>query len=274
MKNNCGISQHYKFVANIASDRRSLLKRSLQIFLVAALIVWSLKNVGFSLKELIQGLDGIVDIVGRMLPPKTDKWRGLVKPVVETVNISIIGTFIATIIAVPLGILAAKNISPNGVFYSLSRLLLNTIRTIPDMVFALIFVSAVGLGPLSGVLAIGVSSSGMLGKFLADSIEGAEQGKIDAIKATGASYMQILIYGVIPQITANFISLVLFRWEMNFRSSTVLGIVGAGGIGFELITSIRLFQYKETTMILLSILLVVILVDFISNSIRNSLNAD
>lgn len=274
MKNNCGISQHYKFVANIASDRRSLLKRSLQIFLVAALIVWSLKNVGFSLKELIQGLDGIVDIVGRMLPPKTDKWRGLVKPVVETVNISIIGTFIATIIAVPLGILAAKNISPNGVFYSLSRLLLNTIRTIPDMVFALIFVSAVGLGPLPGVLAIGVSSSGMLGKFLADSIEGAEQGKIDAIKATGASYMQILIYGVIPQITANFISLVLFRWEMNFRSSTVLGIVGAGGIGFELITSIRLFQYKETTMILLSILLVVILVDFISNSIRNSLNAD
>lgn len=274
MKNNCGISQHYKFVANIASDSRSLLKRSLQIFLVAALIVWSLKNVGFSLKELIQGLDGIVDIVGRMLPPKTDKWRGLVKPVVETVNISIIGTFIATIIAVPLGILAAKNISPNGVFYSLSRLLLNTIRTIPDMVFALIFVSAVGLGPLPGVLAIGVSSSGMLGKFLADSIEGAEQGKIDAIKATGASYMQILIYGVIPQITANFISLVLFRWEMNFRSSTVLGIVGAGGIGFELITSIRLFQYKETTMILLSILLVVILVDFISNSIRNSLNAD
>lgn len=274
MKNNCGISQHYKFVANIASDSRSLLKRSLQIFLVAALIVWSLKNVGFSLKELIQGLDGIVDIVGRMLPPKTDKWRGLVKPVVETVNISIIGTFIATIIAVPLGILAAKNISPNGVFYSLSRLLLNTIRTIPDMVFALIFVSAVGLGPLPGVLAIGVSSSGMLGKFLADSIEGSEQGKIDAIKATGASYMQILIYGVIPQITANFISLVLFRWEMNFRSSTVLGIVGAGGIGFELITSIRLFQYKETTMILLSILLVVILVDFISNSIRNSLNAD
>ncbi len=112
MKNNCGISQHYKFVANIASDRRSLLKRSLQIFLVAALIVWSLKNVGFSLKELIQGLDGIVDIVGRMLPPKTDKWRGLVKPVVETVNISIIGTFIATIIAVPLGSWLLKTSAP------------------------------------------------------------------------------------------------------------------------------------------------------------------
>ena len=102
----------------------------------------------------------------------------------------------------------------------------------------------------------------------------SDQGKIDAIRATGANYMQVLVYAVIPQITAEFISLVLFRWEMNFRSSTVLGIVGAGGIGFELITSIRLFQYKETTMILLGILLVVILVDFVSNSIRNSLNVD
>ena len=101
--------------------------------------------------------------------------RSLVKPIVETVNISIIGTFIAVIIAIPLGIAAAKNISPNALFYNLSRLLFNTIRTIPDMVFALIFVAAVGLGPLPGVLAIGVSSSGMLGKFLADSIEGTDQ---------------------------------------------------------------------------------------------------
>lgn len=274
MKNNDTAGSKYRFVGNAGSDRRLLLRKALQISVVIALIVWSFYSVGFSLKELFQGLDGIADIVGRMFPPKVDKWRSLVKPIVETVNISIIGTFIAVIIAIPLGIAAAKNISPNALFYNLSRLLLNTIRTIPDMVFALIFVAAVGLGPLPGVLAIGVSSSGMLGKFLADSIEGTDQGKIDAIRATGANYMQVLVYAVIPQITAEFISLVLFRWEMNFRSSTVLGIVGAGGIGFELITSIRLFQYKETTMILLGILLVVILVDFVSNSIRNSLNVD
>ena len=274
MKNSRIVSTKYRLVVNASSDGWLLLKRMLQVVAVVAVIIWSFYSIGFSLKELIQGLDGIVDIAGRMFPPKVSKWRGIVKPIVETINISVSGTFIAVLLSIPLGILAAKNISPNGFFYNLSRLLLNTIRTIPDMVFALIFVAAVGLGPLPGVLAIGVSSSGMLGKFLADSIEGTNQGKIDAIRATGANYLQVLVYGVIPQITAEFISLVLFRWEMNFRSSTVLGIVGAGGIGFDLITSIRLFQYKETTTILLGILLVVILVDFISNSIRNSLNAD
>ena len=101
-----------------------------------------------------------------MFPPKVSKWRGLVKPIVETINISVSGTFIAVLLAIPLGILAAKNISPNGFFYNLSRLLLNTIRTIPDMVFALIFVAAVGLGPLPGVLAIGISSSGCWESFL------------------------------------------------------------------------------------------------------------
>lgn len=274
MKNSRIANVKYRLVVNASSNKWLLLRRMLQVIAVIAVIIWSFYSIDFSLKALIEGLDGIVDIAVRMFPPKVSKWRGLVKPIVETINISVSGTFIAVLLAIPLGILAAKNISPNGFFYNLSRLLLNTIRTIPDMVFALIFVAAVGLGPLPGVLAIGVSSSGMLGKFLADSIEGTNQGKIDAIRATGANYMQVLVYGVIPQITAEFISLVLFRWEMNFRSSTVLGIVGAGGIGFDLITSIRLFQYKETTTILLGILLVVILVDFISNSIRNSLNTE
>ena len=136
------------------------------------------------------------------------------------------------------------------------------------MVFALIFVAAVGLGPFPGVLGIGVSSTGMLGKFFADAIENVDNGPLDALKATGAKKIQVITYAVIPQILPEFVSVALFRWEMNFRASTIVGIVGAGGIGFELMTSMRLFNYQKMTLILIIILVIVTAVDTISSFIR------
>lgn len=261
----------YKFINNYNNNKRYLLEKFVYFLIFITLVVWSGKSINFNFLKLRKGFYGILDILSRMFPPAFYLLPNLIRPTIETVQMSICGTILAVIISIPLGLLAARNISPNMAIYQASRLLLNTIRAIPEMIFALIFVAAVGLGPFPGTLAIGFSSSGMLGKFIADSIEGVDQGPLDALRATGAEPAQVFIYSVIPQIMPEFISVALFRWEMNFRASTILGIVGAGGIGFELTASMRLFKYKETTMVLAVILVVVSIVDFISNTIRKKI---
>lgn len=237
------------------------------LFLLAVLW-WSAVGTNLNFGRLQGGLQALLDIGGRMFPPKYSSLPRLVKPTLETIQISIWGTILAILLSIPLGMLAARNISPHPVLYHISRLLLNTLRAIPDVIFALIFVAAVGLGPFPGVLGIGISSAGMLGKFLGDSIENVDKGPLDALKATGAKKLQIITYAVAPQILPEFVSLSLFRWEMNFRASTIIGIVGAGGIGFELMTSMRLFNYKDMTLILIIILIIVSIVDTISGVIR------
>lgn len=261
----------YKFVSQHINDRKYLVKKFIYYLIFVIILIWSGKNVNFNFIKLKEGVHGILDILNRMFPPAFYLIPNLIKPTIETIQISICGTILAILIAVPLGLFAARNISPNPVIYYFSRLLLNAIRAIPEMVFALIFVAAVGLGPFPGTLAIGFSSSGMLGRFLADSIEGIDQGVLNALKATGAKPVQVLVYSIIPQIMPEFVSTALFRWEMNFRASTILGMVGAGGIGFELMASMRLFKYKEMIMILIVVLIVVSIVDFISSTIRKKI---
>ena len=235
---------------------------------VVGVYLWSAEGTHLNIFTLLEGLHGVGDIFSRMLPPRLDILPRLVRPAVETLQISIWGTTLGVILSVPLGLLAAKNVSPGKVTYVLGRELLNLLRAIPEMVMALIFVASVGLGPFPGVLAVAFHSTGMLGKFLADSIESVDVGPVEALQATGARPMQVFAYAVVPQILPEFVSLCLFRWEMNFRSSTVLGIVGAGGLGFELITSMRLFRYDEMTTIILLILAFVALVDFLASRIR------
>lgn len=235
---------------------------------VLALYWWSAEGTRLNVYSLLEGLHGVGDIFVRMFPPRLDVLPKLVDPAVETVQISIWGTTLGVLFSIPLGILAAKNVTPNRLTYVFGRQILNLLRAIPEMVMALIFVASVGLGPFPGVLAVAFHSTGMLGKFLADSIENVDPGPMEALVSTGARSRQIFAYAVVPQILPEFVSLCLFRWEMNFRSSTVLGIVGAGGLGFELITSMRLFRYQEMTTIILLILAFVALVDFLASRIR------
>ena len=237
---------------------------------VALLILfgWSAEGVRLDPVSFLSGLGGVKDILGRLFPPDFSVLPKLIAPAIETVQISIWGTSLGILFCIPLGILAAKNVTPNRLIYIASRQTLNVLRAIPDMVMALIFVASVGLGPFPGVLAVAFHSVGMLGKFLADSIENVDPGPVEALAATGARARQRFAYAVVPQILPEFVSLCLFRWEMNFRSSTVLGIVGAGGLGFELITSMRLFRYQEMTMTILLILAVVAVVDTLSSQIR------
>lgn len=270
---NDGLSARERYI-HVSSTPPSLQSRLSWIgwaVLLLAVYWWSAVGTRLNLANLFGGLHGIGDIFSRMLPPNFSALPRMLAPALETVQISIWGTTLGILIAIPLGLCAAANIAPHKSIYYLARLVLNFLRAVPEMVMALIFVAAVGLGPFPGVLAVAFHSVGMLGKFLAESIENVDTDPIDALTATGAGKTQVFVYSVVPQIMPSFVALCLFRWEMNFRSSTVLGIVGAGGLGFELISSMRLFRYQDMTMIILLILTVVTLVDGVSSLIRKRL---
>ncbi len=247
------------------------LKRLVLVIFLGIVYIWSAAGTHLSAAELVKGVPQMADIVGRMLPPNLTILPRLVNPTIETIQISIWGTTLAIFFTIPFGLIAARNISPHPLLYNAGRFVLNAARSISEIIFALIFVAAVGLGPFPGVLALAFHSVGMLGKFLADSIENIDPGPVEALLATGANKWQVITYAIIPQVLPEFVTLCLYRWELNFRSATILGIVGAGGIGFELITSMRLFMYQDMTTILLIILVMVIGVDYVSSYIRSKI---
>ena len=184
------------------------------------------------------------------------------------------GTLLGIVLAVPLGFLAARNLHGNRWLYQGTRQLLNVIRSINELILALVFVSAVGLGPFPGVLALALHGVGMLGKFFAESIEEIDQGPIEALQATGARPLQVIAFGVLPQVITAWIAVVLYRFEVNLRSATVLGMVGAGGLGFELVSSLKLFKYQETATCILVITLMVVLADLLSNRLRHAIQGN
>lgn len=221
-----------------------------------------------SFSELMKGMPWIADFLGRMLPPNWEFMQKLVKPAIETIQIAIWGTLLAIVLAVPVCFLAARNISPSLVVFHATRQVLNVARGINEIILALIFVAAVGLGPFPGVLALALHGAGMLGKFFAESIEDIDQGPIEALRSTGAGPIQIIIFGVIPQVVTSWIAVVLYRFETNLRQATVLGMVGAGGIGFELVGSMKLFQYQDTATCILVIVVMVMAADYASSKLR------
>jgi phosphonate transport system permease protein len=208
------------------------------------------------------------DLLSRSLPPSFENWRRWVYPILETLAMSIGGTFIAIVMSVPLGFLAAANTTPNRVVYVLSRLVLNFLRAVPELVLGLVFVVAVGFGPLPGVLALGLHSAGMVGKFFAEIIEHVDNAPVEAARAAGARPLQVIAKGILPQIASKMADVSVYRWEHNFRASTILGMVGAGGIGFQLDAARRMFDYQEMTAILLVILACVTVVDGFSSWLR------
>ncbi|MEM9726111.1 MAG: phosphonate ABC transporter, permease protein PhnE, partial [Pseudomonadota bacterium] len=159
---------------------------------------------------------------------------------------------------------------PNAAAYQAARLVLNTLRAIPELIMGIVFVAAVGFGMLPGVLALGLHSVGMVGKFFAEAIEHAHRAPIEAAEATGATRMQVITHGVTPQVFPKFADVAMYRWEYNFRASTVMGMVGAGGIGTELVGSLRLLDYPQVGAIMLVILVAVTIVDSLSNMMRRA----
>jgi len=239
------------------------------VVLVSVIILWwAAQGSGLSLTELIKGGPWIWDFLTRMLPPNFGFAEALVKPALETIQIAIWGTLLAIIMAVPICFFAARNLSPSAFVFHSTRQVLNIARGINEIILALIFVAAVGLGPFAGVIALAIHGAGMLGKFFAESIEEIDQGPIEALRSTGAGPIQVIIFGVIPQVVTAWIAVCLYRFETNLRQATVLGMVGAGGIGFELVGSMKLFQYKDTAMCILVIVVMVMTADYASNKLR------
>jgi phosphonate transport system permease protein len=173
------------------------------------------------------------------------------------------------VVAFPVGFLAARNTSPHPLMYHSVRAVLNLLRTIPDLALGLLFVAAVGLGAFAGTLALAIHTATVLGKLLSESVENIDEGVVEAVRATGAGYTQILSFAVLPQILPDLISFTLYRLETNIRAASVLGLIGAGGIGYLMNTSFRTFQYQEAAAIVLVLIALVMLVDYVSSRLRN-----
>jgi phosphonate transport system permease protein len=232
-------------------------------------LAWAAQGARLDTAELIRGLPWITDFLGRMLPPNfAYVGERLVEPALQTLQIALWGTVLSVVLALPVCFFAAKNLSPHPVVYHVLRQVLNILRGINELILALIFVAAVGLGPFAGVLALALHGAGMVGKFFAESIEEIDQGPLETMRASGCSTLKLIMFTVLPQVMPTWIGVVLYRLEANIRISAVLGMIGAGGIGFELITSMKMFEYENTAACVLVILALVFTTDVISARLR------
>ena len=260
-----------------AASREDVLKRyasgwtkgALQVgglVLIVLIAAWYVGLLDGSV--LLDGLPSIGTLMAESFPPDFSNALSWWGPLLDTLAMSIAGTAIAVIFSLGLAFLAARNTSPHPVVFHVTRTLLNALRSVPELIMGIIFVAAVGFGALPGVLALGLHSIGMVGKFFAEAIEHVDEAPVEAARAAGATPLQVLWHAVLPQVTPQFADVAIYRWEYNFRASTVMGMVGAGGIGFELMGSLRIMQYQEVSAILLVILLMVTIVDAISGHLR------
>lgn len=257
------------------------------IVTIVAVVVayrWGLEGTQVDAGEFLAGLPGIWNFLVRLMPPVLEmiNWTvpftsvqiqapAVVFSIIETLQMAVIGTSLAIVLSLPFGLLAARNTSPHPWVYQATRLFLNANRAIPEIIFALIFVAAVGLGPFGGVMALAVGSVGSLSKVYAESIEAIDPQQVLAVRATGSSALQVFLYSVIPQAMPLMASYSLLFFEHNVRSATILGLVGAGGIGFTLQKYMSLFQYHYLMGALILIILMVTVVDRLSAQLRQRL---
>ena len=252
--------------------RKSGQSKLTWLFIVIIIIIAiCFQQVDFSFLKLVQGIPQMASFARGAFPPDFTNITSMLLSMLQTIEISIVGTVVAVILSLMLCLGASSNFSPNKVVYIICRTILNLFRSISEQIVALLFVTSVGLGAFSGALALSVHSAGMMGKFFSEAIENIDEGQVEALRATGATKWQVIRYAVLPQVLPEFITTILYRWETNIRSATVLGMVGAGGIGFDLVTSVRLFQYQETSAIILLTLVTVIFIDQINNRLRSKI---
>lgn len=193
----------------------------------------------------------------------------LLAKMLETIEMTILGTAIAIVLSLPMGILAARNATPHIAVYRVTRDVLSLMRALPELVWALVFVSAVGLGPLPGVMALAFVTVGFMGKFFAEAIEVVDQKAVEGVRAHGAGWLQVRLFAMLPQALPDFVGTVMYILDHNLRAAAILGLVGAGGIGYDLVMSMRLFQYDRLLLIALAIYLVVTLLDRASDRLRS-----
>lgn len=248
-----------------------LLRFSLYLLGLAA-IVQSIRQIEIIPEFLLDAPEQMADLLNRMWPIDWAHYPASIHDaLLETIHIASLGTMIAMILAIPIGLLAANNLTPNRLVNFLARLLLVSSRSVNSLVWALLFIAIFGPGALAGTLAIAFRSVGFIGKLISEAIQEAHSGPIEALTATGARCGSLIQYGYWPQIKPAFWSIALLRWDINVRESAVLGLVGAGGIGMALDTALNLFQWGRVAMVLIAIFAIVILAELLMTRIRQQI---
>ena len=250
------------------TPRQRLARFSIYLMLVAG-IVWSLRTIEVIPEFLYDAPAQMKDLLVRMWPVDWAHYAGGVHgPLVETLHIATLGTILAVVMAIPVGILAATNVVPFKPLNYLAKLILVSSRSVNSLVWALLFVAIFGPGALAGTLAIAFRSIGFIGKLFGEALEESNRGTIEALEATGGPWASRFMWGYWPQVEPAFWSIALFRWDINVRESAVLGLVGAGGIGMALDTAMNLFQWERVATVLVAIFTVVVLAEVIVTQVR------
>jgi phosphonate transport system permease protein len=249
------------------------LGRYFTYFILVASVVWALRTVEIIPEFLYDAPEQMADLFRRMWPIdwahyyQSDR-MGVHHALVETLHIATLGTILAVIMAVPVSLMAARNITTFWPLNFLAKLILTSSRSVNSLIWALLFVAVFGPGPLAGTFAIAFRSIGFVGKLLGEALEEANKGTIEALQATGSPWLSILKMGYWPQVRPAFWSIAVFRWDINVRESAVLGLVGAGGIGMVIDTALNTFRWDRTAMALLAILLVVVAAEIVVTFVR------
>ena len=255
-----------------ASFQRPLRERVLPpvtVVLATALAVYTLWRFGFSPEKFVEGLGKLGIVVSLMIPPNPgNQFWHYVGALGETLSIAFLGTLGAAILALPVSMLAAKNVVANRIVHFASRRFLDTIRGVDTLIWALIWINVVGLGPFAGVLAILTSDFGAFGKLFSEAIEAADKKPVDGVLSTGGSDLQGFRFGVLPQVLPVLLSQVLYYFESNVRSATIIGIVGAGGVGLYLANEIAQAEWPRVAFLILMILATVAMIDWLSGKVR------
>jgi phosphonate transport system permease protein len=258
----------------LASTRPRIgLRTALSLLGLLVIITWSLHGTEVSLVELITSAPNMWRLLTRMWPPDWayfTNYERVIEPTLVTIQLAISSTIIAVVLAIPLSLLAARNLA-HPLLYQSVRIVLNILRSIPELVYGLIFVSAVGLGPFAGTLALVAGSVGSIAKVFAESIEAINPKPVEAMEAVGASRLQQIAFAVFPQAQPNLVSYALLYWEHNIRASFIVGAVGGGGLGFEIINALNLFQYQEFAVLVIIVIVLVTLADRLSAWVRSRL---
>ncbi|NBF39430.1 MAG: phosphonate ABC transporter, permease protein PhnE [Spirochaetes bacterium] len=238
---------------------------------VAVLLYWTISTVDVFWPWVWSAPEEINDMLYRMMPPNPRAIPDIVPVLIETINIATIGTLLAIILSLPIAYLGARNVSPNKATLAIARVIIVASRSINTLIWALLFVAILGPGPMAGVVAIAFRSIGFMGKLVGESIEEMDWGPVEALQASGASKGHITTYAIIPQVMPTFWAVAILRWDINIRESTVLGMVGAGGIGMLFQVAIDTFRWNTVSMVLVAIILVVLFGEVVTGAVRRKL---
>jgi phosphonate transport system permease protein len=256
-----------------AATRRANIVMGGIVVLVLALVVIAIATMNLpTWSRVMGGLErNAMPLVRGFVNPQWGVLELASRAMLETVFMAVIGTAIGAILAFPMAFLAANNLLGSRLLAFPGKTVLVAIRTFPEILFAIIFVAAMGPGPVAGILAMGINSIGFLGKIFSDVVEGIDAGPSEAIRAAGGNDLHVFFYSVVPQVLPEFASYVLYRFEINLRAASILGLVGAGGIGAPLIQRLQFRRWDEISMIMIVIVVVIIVVDTLSSSVRRRL---